>query len=138
MVKTRLALIGTVLAFSILFSAIPMAAATTYYPSLIIKKDGKKWVFSTIDLFGNKMFSGKDVDVNTVEAYYWAFDETGELVKYSIEIKKIHLKDKKVVLTFDKKDLPESAEATVVVGALKNGVDTFEASGPGFVWRKWG
>lgn len=138
MVKTKLTLIGTILAFVTVLTNIPMAAATVYYPSLIIKSDGQTWEFSTIDLLGNEIFPSKEVDVSTVKAYYWAYDDEGSLAMYSLNVKDVHLAGNKVSVTFNKDFLPDSAEKTLVVGTLKNGEDTFEASGPGFVWRKWG
>ncbi len=138
MVKPKFALIGTILAFTTLLTAVPMAAAIIYCPSLVIKSDGQIWEFTPVDLFGNEMFASKDVDVSTVKAYYWAYDDAGNLVMYSLNVKDVHLAGNKVSVTFNKDFLPASAEETLVVGALKNGVDTFEASGPGFVWRKWG
>jgi len=138
MVKTKIALIGTILAFTTLLTCVPMAAATVYYPSLYIKSNGQIWEFSTIGLLGEEMFPSKDVDVSTVKAYYWAYNELGYLQIYSLNVKDVHIAGNKVSVTFNKDFLPDSAEETLVVGDLNNGEDTFEASGPGFVWRKWG
>jgi len=137
MVKTRYALIGTILAFTTLLTAIPMAAAYDYNLVLIIKSDGQIWEFSTLDLLGNEVFPSKEVDVSTIEAYYWVYDELGNPVEYRINVKDVHLAGNKVSITFNKDFLPDSAEGTRVVGALYSG-ETFEATGPGFVWRKWG
>ena len=136
MVKSRYALIGTILAFTTLLTAVPMAAAYTYYPSLVIKSNGQIWEFSTIDLLGYEIFPSKDVDVSTIQAYY-SFGPIGNVVEYPINVKDVHLAGNKVSITFSKDFLPDAANTTRVVGSLYNG-ETFEASGPGFVWRKWG
>jgi len=136
MVKTKIALIGTILAFTTLLTCVPMVAAYEYSPILIIKSNGQIWEFSTIDLFGNEMFSSKDVDVSTVKAFY-SYGKVGNLIEYPLNVKDVHLAGNKVSITFSKDFLPDAANLTRVIGELYN-EESFEATGPGFVWRKWG
>ena len=77
------------------------------------------------------MFSGKYVDETTIETKYWIGAEY-----YEITPVKIVLTTHKVTLYFDPVDLPETADGTVITGKLMNGLE-FEATGPGFLKRKW-
>ena len=138
MVKSKAALIGTILTFTTLLTCIPMVAAYDYSIGwMVVKSDSQIWEFSTLDPLGNEVFSSKDVDVSTIEAYYWVWDENGNTVEYKINVKDVHLAGHKVSVTFNKDFLPAKADGTKVIGALYTG-ETFMATGPGFVWRKWG
>jgi len=83
---------------------------------------------------GTRVFSGKDVNPDTVAAtIYHTCPNNPEMHTHTPEIRQVVLTDKFIILVFDEATLPASAEYTVVTGTFKNGVDTFSAQGPGFV-----
>lgn len=117
----------------VVMTSVSVFALPVYFPELFNRSHGKIWWISTNDpIHGDMMFSGKYVDESTIVAQYYIGGEYTEVVP-----KRIVLTTHKVTLYFDPADLPEEqTDGTVVTGALKNGLE-FEATGPGFLKRKW-
>jgi hypothetical protein len=137
MKKTRL--VGAILAVTtvILMSGVLQAHAATNYDifwGYVVSPKGNVWQISTVSPLGTPLFSGRDVDPNTITATIWhECSNNPELHSHIVEPKQVVLTNKFIILVFDKATLPASAEYTVVEGMFNNAVDSFSAQGPGFV-----
>lgn len=137
MKKTRLIVGILTVSIVILMSGIlQVHAATDYniYWGYIVSPKGNVWQISTLSPLGMSLFSGKDVDPNTITATIWHYcSNIPGLHFHTLEPKQVVLTDKFIILVFDKATLPASAEYTVVEGMFTNEEDSFSAIGPGFV-----
>jgi hypothetical protein len=99
--------------------------AATYYVPLNVSNQDVVWQVDTM-----KLFSGKDVYVNTIVVHYWI---TGsEETPFTLYPYKITQGDGQVKLWFNSVDMPVSAAKNTVEGSLSTG-ETFLATGPGWV-----
>jgi len=140
MKRTRI--IAGMLAVSIviLLSSVLQASATLYSftpgSGYTVTPRGNVWKLSTAAAIAGNVFSpfsGKDVNPDTIEATIWHYcpNEPG-LHDHTLKPMRVTLTDKFIILVFDPKELPDSAETTSVTGTFNNGEDTFLATGPGF------
>jgi len=139
MKMTRLIAIMLVVSMVITVSSTLLAQAQEDYDYNIfwgfaVTPRGNVWQISTVSPLGTSIFSGRDVNPDTISATIWHYcQNTPEVLHdHTITPKQVVLTDKLVILVFDKATLPKTAEYTVLTGTLNNG-ETFTATGPGFV-----
>jgi hypothetical protein len=129
-----LALLTTSMLIMMSSTLIVHAVEYNIFWSFSITPRGYVWQISTVSpIDGTILFSGKDLDPNTIEATIWHRCENNpNLHSHIIEPKKIILTEKLIILVFDKGTLPKSAEYTEITGDFINGIDSFNAVGPSF------
>ena len=95
---------------------------------LFIHNGGNLWRINTDTV----TFGPEDIDVTTLKPYY--FDEDFNK-NYIDTIQKTTIKNGELLIFFYGVDIPKTAESTGVEGEL-NDETPFDASGPGFAWRR--
>jgi len=106
----------------------PVVAMEFIPPMFTSIQNGKIRYIWHIETSG--LFSGLDVNQSTIVATWW----DNEATPYTATPYDIVFAEGYIELSFKNQDLPKSAVGNRVTGSLNNGVDTFVASGPGWVW----
>ena len=114
------------------FSLIALSMFTTVFAtnyligSAVAAPNANIWRFTPIS------FAPSDVEINSIEATCWDASTT-----YTVVPKKVLLTKTEVILIFASNDLPSTATGFKITGSLTSPVgDTFEATGPGFAFRR--
>ncbi len=126
--RRKLILSGMLAATIVIILSCSFAQAATYLiVTFTVNKKGNVWMLNPSAAF--PLFSGKDVNPSTVTAKIYSTPT----VYITVTPMKVILTDKLIILVFNPADIPDTAYSTSVTGTFTNGVDTFFATGPGFV-----
>jgi len=125
--KSKLVIAALILIAAPMLVSFPSAMAEfTYYPILTVSNQNVVWTVDTM-----KLFSGKDVRLNTIVVHYWITGtepDPSTLCPY-----KVSVADSQVKLWFNAADMPPTAVKNTVEGSLTTG-ETFLATGPGWAF----
>ncbi len=126
--KRKLMISGMLAATIITIMSSSLVLATTYsIVTFTVNSKGNVWMLNPSAAI--PPFSGKDVNPSTVTARIYSTPTA----YITVTPMKVVLTDKLIILVFNPADIPNDAYSTSATGTFINGVDTFFATGPGFV-----